>query len=186
MTDYTPVASDGERAAAWAIEALREGRYDLGAAIARIAAQAIRLEQNTGHPIVATVPMPTPDTDGPRHLQAVPNPGPTWQQAVDEWHRGVVPAPSEPQVVPPVVGFQVQEAREYWPADVAQPEPIRPPMPTVAPPPTRKCVVQVVRDGVNDVCGLVAYWSVEDERWRHVHGDDESGAGHVPIVPAQQ
>lgn len=180
MTEYTPVASDGERAAAWAIEALREGRYDLGAALARIAAQAIRIEQNTAHPIVATVPMPTPDTDGPRHLQAVPNP--TWQQAVDDWQANRPDTPG-PAVVPPVVGYQVQEAREYWPADLAKPEPIAPPMHKIAPPVTRKCVVQVTRDGIPDVCGLIAYWSVEDERWHHVHGDDAAGAGHVPIVP---
>lgn len=181
MTEYTPVASDGERAAAWAIDALREGRYDLGAALARIAAQAIRIEQHTGHPIVATVPMPPPD--GERHLQAVPNP--TWQQAVDDWHSNQQATPA-PEVVPPVVGFQVQEAREYWPADLAKPEPINMPMQNTSPPATRKCVVRVVRDGVNDVCGLIAYWSVEQERWLHVHGDDENGAGHVPIIAMDQ
>lgn len=180
MTEYTPHASDGERAAAWAIDALREGRYDLGAAIARLAAQAIRIEQNTSHPIVATVPMPV---DGQRHLQSVPNP--TWQQAVDEWHAQAAPAaatqapPVAPEPVNPVVPFQIGDARDYWPGEPSQE---RPPMPRVAPPATRKCVVPVVRDGVNDACGLIAYWSVDTEQWRHVHGDDEAGAGHMPVV----
>lgn len=167
MTEYTPHATDAERAGAWAIDALREGRYDLGEALARLAAQAARIAAQA---IVASAPVPP--VDGERHLQAVPNP--TWQHAVDRF-RANTPPNAQP--------VSATEAREYWPAEKNDPDQ---PMPSPIPPPTRKCVVQVTRDGVPDLCGLIAYWSIETSEWRHVHGDDAAGAGHKPMVREPQ
>lgn len=142
---YTPAElSDAERVAGWSATALTEQRFELGYALARLAAQAHRNEQQQ-HTVV-------PDAIEPSkgQLYIVPTAtGPTGNGDAD----------------------LAAAARQAF-IDAQQPEPPAPIMwgsdqgQSV---PAVRCSARMVKDGVTDVC-----WGVivqAEGNWRHLDPD---------------
>lgn len=178
MTNFQPHRpTDAEVVAAWAAEALRDGRYNLGKALATIAQQAELAHQRArAGERVANVPfvghtrneMPVRDFYDPRtspRLVAINGAGPTGNGDAD--------------LESAAIGVQLEQTAVMRAPDLT------PPVPS-----TSRCVARVTRDGVADECYGVVYWApgqVGDAStpattagWRHV--DPAVDGEHTPEV----
>lgn len=174
-----PRPSDSEVVAGWAAEALRDGRYNLGQVLAKIASQAEQHEiRQRAAERMAHVPLvgqtrheaPARDFFDPRsngtHLTVVNGIGPTGDGDLD--------------LQQAAIGAQLEQT-----AVMARPE-VSPAMP----PESARCLAKVQRDGVADECRGVVYWlpgRVGDAvtppataGWRHV--DPVVDEHHTPEV----
>lgn len=173
MSTFMPRITDAELAAQWSSQALNEGRYDLGLALARIAVQAARSEAQPTP--AAFVPQP----DG-RHLYPVPTAGrapvPTEDDPADALTRlGIgITAPAE-RDFQHVLSRALQEDIERLPvvpSGETRPGPME----------SRRCEAKFVRDGIADVCHGVLFWAAQAQSWHHV--DASYDRHHDPVVPA--
>lgn len=177
MTNFNPPRpSDAEVVAGWAAEALRDGRYALGKALAAIAQQAAdsdRSRRMVSVPWAGATRTELPVRDYPR-LAPVPVPangaGPTGNGDAD--------------LEAAAIGEQLARTAVIAVPDLS-PAPVVPdvsPAPVV--PDSARCVARVSRDGVADECHGVAYWAPglagEAAEWRHV--DPAVDAHHTPEV----
>lgn len=170
--------TDAEVVAGWAAEALRDGRYALGKALASIAQQAAAADQNrrtVNVPWAGATRTELPVRDfydprtGPRivHPVAVNGAGPTGNGDAD--------------LEAVAIGDQLARTA-VMPAPDLRPAPIVPD--------SARCVARVTREGVADECHGVAYWApgkADDgvnpavaPGWRHV--DPAIDQHHSPEV----
>jgi hypothetical protein len=171
---YRP--SDAEVVAGWAAEALRDGRYNLGQALAKIAMQAETHEDRIRKPNAVPVPFLGPTRDEmPRDPRTMGQPtvingtGPTGNADRDlAAEEAAIGRQLEQQQHP---GATIIMKRPESLADVTVP----------SAPSSARCREIVVRDGVRDECHAVAYWSNDHNRWVHV--DMTIDAHHEPVVP---
>jgi hypothetical protein len=167
--------TDAEVVAGWAAEALRDGRYDLGKALATIAQQAERHEDRIRR--AGAVPVPFAGATRVEHPREAPDPrtmgrlsvingaGPTGDGDAD---LATLEAVARQAMADP--GATAIMARPAVLDDPGVP----------APPQSRRCRAQVTRDGVADECHAVAYWSNDLQRWIHV--DMGIDANHAPEI----
>lgn len=168
-------ATDSELAASWAAECLTSGRIELGAALARLAAQADRVERSQR---VRNVPVLGATRDEAPRPAVEPTP----------IHDGALYAHHEP-VSGPTGNGDADLARER--AELAQTAVFGPVTePVLDVPPTRHCRATIMRDGVRDTCHGVLYWEAgttgdattapTSAGWRHVHPNLEQD--HPPYL----
>lgn len=160
-----PEATDSQLAAAWAAECLSAGRVELGLALARLAAQAQRVERSAAN--VRAVPL-LGSTRDERPREAAPAPA-----AIFEQTQAAYGAPDGP-----TGNGDADLAREAATQIFGTPQPAQ-----LDAPETRRCVATVARDGVATECRGVLYWQhgttgndfhpAVPAAWRHVHGDLE-------------
>lgn len=147
FTSNSPL-SDTERVSEWAAIALREGRIELGAALARLAVQALRVSRTPpSAPITATAPAPVVD-DVPM-LRAVPAWRETLAQAAHTGPTGNGDADVQREV----------EALHAYTGGIVT----TPPVPT-----PRRCQAPIVLDGLTIECGGGAYFVEAGRYWAHV------------------
>lgn len=169
---YRP--SDAEVVAAWAAEALRDGRYQLGQALAKVALQAASHEEQLRR--LGAVPVPFygqtrheepvrihPAAAG--HLSVINGGGPTGNGDQDLTTEAAL------------IGEQFS-AGPAATAILTRPTSLEDAS-VPSPPQSYRCKAPVVREGVTDVCHAVAYWSTDKERLVHV--DMALDATHEPI-----
>lgn len=146
--EYSPITTnqhipDTKRVSEWAAIALHEGRIELGAALARIAVQALRVDSARNAAVTASVPAPI--VDEVPMLRAVP----AWRETLD----AAAAAHGTPEE-------EAAAMRAY----TGTPEPDR----TKRIPTPRRCTAPYPLDGVETICGGGAFWSEELNGWRHV------------------
>lgn len=191
--------TDAEVAAQWAAEALKDGRYELGAALANIAKMANRAEQaNRAHDERTREHGMTRDAERAR---MVPMLGQTRDEQprndlyaalarpVDE--QAVVPTPAwDAAVAPPVAA--AEPAREPAPPAVAAEAATEifgaPTSPAYGGPVATKCGGEVIHDRgterFREACPSPVYWQADGSNqdngtWRHV--DPAYDSDHVPV-----
>jgi hypothetical protein len=173
--------SDAEVVAGWAAEALRDGRYNLGQCLARIAMQAesheTRRREAVDVPLVGRTRDEAPVRDfydprtAPASLRLVDGP----------------PGDGDADLEQARIALQLEQAHNG--ATMIMPSPIlmseRPEsladtaiVPT--PPSSARCKALVMRDNVRDDCRAVAYWSNDANRWVHV--DSSLDEHHTPDI----
>lgn len=164
-------ATDAELAAAWAMEALRAGRYKLGAALSRIAVQAAAADARG--PVMVPIVGATREEQARAGAQQDRHPEPwetmirLYEDAVREQEQANIAAAQAEVTAAPteVAGAAVTEL-----------------FPAVKEPGARCAAMATFLDGVKSECRGGIYWTGgEGARWAHV--DERVDQDHAAAPP---
>lgn len=163
--------SDAEVVAGWAAEALRDGRYALGQALAKIAMAAQSHEDKIRAAGAVPVPMwGATRVEEPRH-------------PATNGHLSVINGGGGPTgdgdrdlaIEAARIGDELAATAIMTRPATLEDAPVNVP----TPPQSYRCKAPVIKDGVTDECHGVAYWSNDRNAYVHVDGSNDT---HAPLI----